>query len=46
MEILDSVCLQKNFKNKIGLASHPSNLKLHDFEILFSELPNHFLHFI
>ena len=32
-------------KNKIGLASHPSNLKLPNFAILFFELPNHFLPF-
>ena len=30
---------------KNGLASHPSNLELPDFEILLFELPNHFLHF-
>ena len=28
-----------------NVASHPSNLKLPNFEILFFELPNHFLHF-
>ena len=29
-----------------NVASQPSNLKLPDFEILFFELTNHFLHFI
>ena len=28
-----------------NVASHQSNWKLPNFEILFSELPNHFLHF-
>ena len=37
---------QKFKKIENGLASHPSNLKLHDFEILLFKLPNHFSHFI
>ena len=28
-----------------NVVSHPSNLTLPNFEILFFELPNHFLHF-
>ena len=45
MEILDSVCLKKENKIKIGLASHQSNSKLPNLEILFFELPNNFLNF-
>ena len=36
------MCLNATIEN---VASHPSILKLPDFEILFFELPNHFLHF-